>query len=154
MKEFWENILSNPEHLLLSGSSSNWPLQGLRNPRRPASSMDQNRNQGIRRKRHSKEYKKQYRQKNWGWNKKKEISPVKEVVPALIEPQAVQKVAPCSRTHIILSVWQLPPPVLHKSLKWIVFTKSNKRHELFVNYNITTQTFLTFLVSVSKENLI
>lgn len=46
---------------------------------------------------------------------RKEISRVKEVVPALIEPQAVQ-VAPCSRANTILNM-AVVPPVLQKSLK-------------------------------------
>lgn len=46
---------------------------------------------------------------------------MKEVVPALIEPQAVQKVAPCSRANTILNM-AVVPPVLQKSLKWIIFT--------------------------------
>lgn len=108
--------LSNPEDLLLSGSSASWPLQRLRNPRRPGSSIDQNINQGIRRKRHSKEDKKQYRKRKLRKKEEKEISPVKEVVPALIEPQAVQKVAPCSRANTILNMAVIPP-VLQKSLK-------------------------------------
>ena len=72
--------------------------------------MDQNRKQGMKRERHSKEDKKQYRKrrklrKNL---KEKEISLVKEVAPALIEPQAVQRVAPCSRAHTIVNMAVTP----------------------------------------------
>ena len=39
-KEFWEKIISNPDDLISSGSSANWPLERLRNPRRPRSSLE------------------------------------------------------------------------------------------------------------------
>ena len=34
-QEFWERILQNPEDLIQQGSSENWTLPNLKNPRRP-----------------------------------------------------------------------------------------------------------------------
>lgn len=63
----------------------------------------------MKRERHSKEDKKQYRKRRKLRKKQeKEISPVKEVAPALIEPQAVQRVAPCSRAHTIVNMAVTP----------------------------------------------
>ena len=34
-REFWENILQNPENLMQKGSSEQWPLNNVKSPRRP-----------------------------------------------------------------------------------------------------------------------
>ena len=35
-REFWDKILKNSEDLMLQGSSLDWPLDKLKNPRRPS----------------------------------------------------------------------------------------------------------------------
>ena len=34
-REFWEKIIQNPEDLMQQGSSEEWPLTNVKNPRRP-----------------------------------------------------------------------------------------------------------------------